>query len=239
MQVKCSLCGGENEIHPEQKMLFCSYCGSALTVDEGSCPEHLILPHERNERHAREALTSYLLHRRMPRPKDIRIEFSYVPYLMIEDEKGQMITAPGTAKVPAGTESLPYPPAGNYRFFDEKLAGNETITPVTQSEKGAMRILHLPVYLIRYTAAGATWNASAIGESWQVYADDFPPEQPSTLKMQNLLIAAGLFAAFLFIGKLGHGWLARFVVILAAASAVFTFFTLRERSPKNSEGRYE
>lgn len=229
MQVKCSLCGGENEIQPEQKMLFCSYCGSALAIDEGSGPEHLILPHERNERHAREAMTSYLLHRRMPRPKDIRIEFSYIPYLMIEDEKGQMITAPGTAKAPAGTGALPYPPAGNYRFFDEKLAGNEKVAPVTKSVKGVKRILHLPMYRMRYTAAGTTWNASVIGESWQVYADKVPPELPSTLNMQNIIIAACLFTAFLFIGKLGHGWFARFVVILAAASAVVTFFTLRRK----------
>ncbi len=229
MQVKCSLCGGENEIQPEQKMLMCSYCGSALAVDEGGGPEHLILPHERNDRHAREAITSHMLERGTQRPRDIGIEFSYVPYLMIENEKGRMITVPGTAKAPAGTGALPYPPAGNYRFFDERLAGKETIIPVKESVKGATRILHLPIYRMRYTAAGKKWNASAIGESWQVYADDYPPEQPSTLNAQNLLIAAALFAAFLFIGKLGHGWLARFVLILAASSAAVTFFTLRRK----------
>ncbi len=229
MQVRCSLCGGENEIHPGQKMLFCSYCGSALAVDGRNGPEHLILPHDRDDRRAGEELRSFLVSRRMQQPKDIKVDFSYVPFIVIEDEQGHTGTVAGAAKPPAGAGTLPNPPAGCYRFFDESLAGPEKITPASKTGKGAARILHIPVYRMRYETAGGSWKASAIGESWQVCADDFPPEQPSTLNMQNVLIAAGLLTAYLFIGKLGHGWLSRFVITFAAAAAGFAFLTLRKR----------
>ncbi|HUV35392.1 MAG TPA: hypothetical protein VMX58_00450 [Patescibacteria group bacterium] len=229
MHVSCSLCGGENEIHPGQKMLLCSYCGSSLAVDALNGPEHLILPHERNDRHAGEELCSFLLARRMPRPKDIKVDFSYTPFLAVEDEKGRAGTIPGSADPPAGASTLPYPPAGCYRFFDEALAGAERIVPVERTENGTTRILHIPVYRMLYTAAGGTWRATVIGESWQVHADEYPPERPSIVNMQNVLIAAGILAAYLFIGKLGHGWLSRFVVTFAAAAMGYVFLALKRK----------
>ena len=159
MQVRCSLCGGENEIQPGQKMLSCSYCGSALAVDGLDGPEHLILPHERSDRLACEALRSFLLSRRMPRPKDIKVDFAYIPYLLVEDEKGRTGTVSGTAKPPAGTGALPHPPAGCYRFFDAESAGTERIVPAAKIEKGTTRLLHLPVYRMRYKIGGRTWNS--------------------------------------------------------------------------------
>jgi hypothetical protein len=229
MRVKCSLCGGDNEIHPGQKMLSCAYCGSSLAIDTTTGPEHLILPHERNDRHAREELRSFLVSRRMPRPKDIKIDFTYAPFIVTEDEEGRTSVISGADKPPAGAGVLPYPPAGCYQFFDEALAGKEKITPASKTEKGVTRILHIPVYHFQYGAAGRTWKASAIGESWQVHAEEFPPEQPSTLNMQNVLIAAGFLVAYLFIGKLGHGWLSRFVITFASAAAGFVLLTLKRK----------
>jgi hypothetical protein len=229
MQVNCSLCGGENEIQPGQKMLFCSYCGSSLAIDGRSGPEHLILPHERNDRNAREALTSFLLTRRMPRPKDIKTDFSYVPFLLVDDGKGGMKTVSGAAKAPAGMGVLGYAPAGCYRFFDEKLAGKERIVPAAKNKTAAARILHLPVYRMRYTAGGASWKASAVGESWQVYAENVPPEQPSTLSLQSLLIPAALFVAFLLLGALGNGWLSRFFITCCAALAGYALLFFRKK----------
>ena len=233
MKVRCSLCGGENEIQPGQRMLSCAYCGSALAVDGMDGPEHLILPHERSDRLAREALRSFLLSRQMTHPKDIKVDFAYIPYLLIEDEKGRTSTVSGVAKAPAGTGVLPYPPAGCYRFFDVESAGTEKVVPARKVEKGTTRLLHLPVYRMRYEAGGSTYRASAIGESWQVYADELPPEKPSVLNMQNVLLAAVLLVAYLFLGTLGHGWLSRFVITFAAAAAGLVFMTLRKRMVKN------
>ena len=70
MKVQCNLCGGENEVHPGQEMLFCEYCGSSLALERNGGPEHLILPHERNDKTAGEALRSLLAEKNMARPKD-------------------------------------------------------------------------------------------------------------------------------------------------------------------------
>ena len=63
MRVHCDLCGGDNEIHPGQEMLHCSYCGSSLAIEDDGGTDHLILPHERRDSKAEKALVSLLARR--------------------------------------------------------------------------------------------------------------------------------------------------------------------------------
>jgi hypothetical protein len=131
MQVKCRHCGGENAVHPGQRMLFCSFCGSALTIERTEAPEHLILPHKRNDRSAEETLRSHLLSKKRGRPEVKKTLFAFAPFLLVENEKGDTDLAPASGNVET---SIPYPPAGNYRFFDEALADGETIFPLDGTE---------------------------------------------------------------------------------------------------------
>lgn len=131
MQVKCRHCGGENAVHPGQRMLFCSFCGSALVVERTESPEHLILPHKRNDRSAEEALRSYLLSKKRGRPTVEKTIFAFTPFFLVEDEKGKTRLVPASKDLDA---SISYPPAGNYHFFDEILAEGETIIPIDESE---------------------------------------------------------------------------------------------------------
>jgi hypothetical protein len=133
MQVKCRHCGGENAVHPGQRMLFCSFCGSALVIERSEGPEHLILPHKRNDRSAGDALGSYLLSKGRGRPEVTKVVFAFTPYLLVEDEQGDTDLTPATGSADV---SVPYPPAGNYRFFDESLAEGERIIPLDGSDDG-------------------------------------------------------------------------------------------------------
>jgi len=131
MQVKCRHCGGENAVHPGQQMLFCSFCGSALAIERTEAPEHLILPHKRNDRSAEEALRSHLLSKKRGRPEVKKTLFAFAPFLLVENEKGDTDLTPASGNVET---SIPYPPAGNYRFFDEVIADGETIIPLEGTE---------------------------------------------------------------------------------------------------------
>lgn len=231
MHVSCSLCGGENEIHPGQKMLFCSFCGSALAVEERTGPEHLILPHERNDRMASDALRSHLALAGRNAPRDVRIEFSYVPFMMIEDDRGNTVACPCRG-APRDTGPIPAPPAGDYRYFDETLADGEKVVPLDPREAaapGVERVLHLPLYRVLYRAAGRKRRALVMGESLYVYADDLPPRQPPAPAAPNLVAALALTAIFLLAGRLGHSLAARCVVIAAAAAAAWAASALRSR----------
>jgi hypothetical protein len=44
-----------------------------------------------------------------------------------------------------------------------------------------------------------------------------------------VLIAAIILVSYLFIGKLGHGWLSRFVIIFATAAVGFALLTLKRK----------
>jgi hypothetical protein len=233
MQVKCNLCGGENDVHPGQKMLFCAYCGSALALEEQRGPEHLILPHKRSDRQAEEALRSHLLSKNRGQPKDVEINFFFLPFLMLEDETGkaETVQAPG---VPAIAGNLAFSPAGNYRFYEEQHAENQKIIPFNDITKGTIRILHLPVYQLTYRMGRQNYEATVIGESWQVLADELPPEGAVQLDAHNVLIAAVLFVSYLLIGKLASGWPARLFILLAAGTVGFVFYKLRSRVVKKA-----
>jgi hypothetical protein len=237
MTVNCRLCGGENTIHPGQKMLFCSYCGSALTVEEERGPERLILPHERSDRNAEEALRSFLAARSLAPPKEIKLEFAYVPYTMLEDDRGRLFGQPGRGTWPE-LGPLTFPPAGEYRFFDGAVAGDEKVFEHDEEPEtlaAAARILYLPLYRVRYRAAGKRYRALIVGESWFVKADSLPPERPAGISVPNVLAAAGMAVAYMFAGKLGHSSPARILVILAAALAAWGAFALRTRIADSSD----
>ena len=231
MIVSCNLCGGENKVHPGQKMLFCSFCGSALAIQKEKGLEHLILPHERNDKSAGEALRSHLLSKRRGRCETVKTDFAYLPFVLVEEESGRTNIVPASEKIWA---SVSYPPSGNYRFFDETLAGNEKVVPLADEAAGGERLLHLPVYEISYRVGRFEGKAFVIGGSWQVQIDDPPPETGETFDFSRALKAGALFALFLFIGKLAPGWLARLALITIAAGMGFGIVLLRERVVKRA-----
>ena len=180
MLVSCTLCGGENRIHPGQQMLVCAYCGSTLAVRERSEPEHLILPHRRNDALAALALRSHLSAAGRAAPRDVRVEFSYVPYAFSADDDRAGAGSP-CAGEPPGAGRVTSPPAGDYRFFDRALAGGETVAEparIDPADAQAVRILYLPLYQVAYRAAGEEYRASVMGESLHVYADALPRRRP-------------------------------------------------------------
>ncbi len=232
MLVRCSLCGGESAIKPGQEMLACSYCGSALAIDKAPGPEHLILVHARDDRAAESVLRSFLIEKNLKRPVGAAVDFSFIPYAMIETGDGETSIAPACASL-APQGGVPYPPAGEYRFFDESCARSEKIVPVDRIDTDALRVVHLPVYRIRYEAGGWKGKAAVIGESWQVIADGLPPERPRALNLGILFAAAILFAAYLVIGRFASNVLGRLALIMAASSAGYALFNVYERATKH------
>ena len=226
MIVSCNLCGGESRVHPGQKMLFCSFCGSALAIQKERGLEHLILPHERNDKSAGEALRSYLMSKRRGRCEIGEIRFAYLPFVLVEEENGRTNVIPASGEAWA---SVSYPPSGNYQFFDETIAGNEKVVPLSDEAVEGERLLHLPVYEVSYKAGGFMGSAAVIGGSWQVQLEDLPPETGEPFDFSRALKAAALFTLFLFIGKLTTGWLGRFALTMATAAAGYAIITIRER----------
>jgi len=232
MLVRCGLCGGENAIKPGQEMLACSYCGSALAIDKTPGPEHLILVHARDDRAAESVLRSFLIEKNRRRLVRSAIDFSFVPYAMIETGEGETSIAPACESL-IPLEGVPYPPAGEYRFFDGSCASSEKIVPADRIDKDAIRIIHLPVYGIRYEAGEWKGSASVVGESWQVIAAELPPERPRAPGAGLFLAAALLFAAYLVIGKFASGALARLALIMAASGGGYALFSLHERATRH------
>jgi hypothetical protein len=228
MLVRCDLCGGENEREPAQAMLACSFCGAALALETPRGPEHLILTHKRDDAAAENVLRSFLVEKDRKRPVAMTTDFSFMPFAMIEDADGKGSVVP-VCKAGALAGGTPYPPAGQYRFLEESRAGGEMVIPADAIEKDAVRIVHLPVYTIRYETPGWNGKASVIGESWQVIAGDLPPERPRGLNLGLFAAAAALFVAYIVLGKLASNALARLALIMAASGGGDALFTIHEK----------
>ncbi len=234
MLVKCDLCGGENRVHPGQSMMRCSYCGSALTVEDGGRGEQLILPHQRNDRTAEDVLESFLLKRNMGRAKNIRIKFAFAPFFIIEDQDGGNSACP-SGDAPSSVGPMPDPPAGDYCYFDQELAGGEKIIRPSAVDPDASRIIYLPVYDVSFNLSKRRWKAAVIGESWWVQIDRLPPRKAEPLDKPGIIAAGALFAGYLFLGRLAGGTLPRLVLLGAAAAAGFLFFKLRGKLAASNE----
>lgn len=209
-------------------MLFCSFCGSSLAIESGGGPEHLILPHTRNDRNAELALKSFLAEKSLARARGMITEFFFVPFLMIENEKGKMFTLPAPG-APSWLSPLPFPPAGDYSYFDKSLAGDEKVITCREVPPEAHQLIHIPVYRIKYKSSGSGYRATVIGESLLVLAEDLPPAMPAPVSVPNILAAAGLFTIFLILGKFAGSWPGRIAMIILGAAAGYGAFTLRER----------
>ena len=184
-----------------------------------------------------EALRSFLAAKSLASPKDIKLDFAYIPYTMLEDDRGHLFGQPGRGTWPE-LGPLTFPPAGSYRFFDESLAGEEKVFPHDEEPKTlaeAARILFLPVYRARYRTAGKKFRALIMGESYYVFADILPPKRPASVSVPNILAAASMAVIFLFIGKLGHSTAARILVIMTAALLGWGAFTLKARIASKSD----
>ena len=233
MLVRCSLCGGENEREPAQKMLACSYCGAALALEAPRGPEHLILMHERDDAAAEDVLRSFLIEKDRKRPTKMTTDFSFTPYSMTEDDdgKGSVVPASTSGTLPGGA---PFPPAGKYRYFDESCVSGETVIPADGITNGTVRIVHLPVYTIRYEVGLWKGKAAVIGESWQVVAGELPPERPRLMNLGLFVAALGLFIAYLILGRLASNILARLSLIMAASGGGYLAFRLHERASRQT-----
>jgi hypothetical protein len=156
---------------------------------------------------------------------------------MLEDDRGRLFGHPGRGAWPE-IGPLSFPPAGEYRFFDESLAGQEKVIPLDEEPETlarAARILFLPLYRARYRAAGRKFGALIMGESYYVFADSVPPERPQAVSVPNIIAALSMAVVYLLVGKLGHSSAARILVIMFAALAGWGAFSIRSRMVSRNE----
>jgi hypothetical protein len=225
----CSLCGGDNEYQPGEEMIICSYCGASLAIEKPRGPERLILSHARNDALAEQALGSFLLERDRRRPARMKTDYVMAPFLMIEDKDGKTRISPAAPLGRLGG-AVPLLPAGKYDFVDETAAQSQKLIPEKKIEPGTIKILHLPVYTIRYETGGWKGTACVIGQSWQVLAPDMPPERRRALNAALLIAAVGLFAGYLFLGEIAPNLPARLALIMGASGTGYFLFSLHERA---------
>ena len=209
-------------------MLACSFCGASLALERPRDVERLILSHTRDDKAAEASLRSHLAQMERRRPTRIDVDFSFVPFSMIETDDGKLTLVPA-ARVWRARESAPYPPAGEYQFFDESAA-NERVAPADGIDPRASLVVHLPVYSFAYEAGDWRGRSAVVGESWQVVAEELPPERPRRANAGSVVAGVALFAGYFAIAKITPGFFGSFAAVAAAAAIGYFGFALYERA---------
>jgi hypothetical protein len=209
-------------------MLACSFCGASLALERPKDVERIILSHARDDKAAEASLRSHLAEKRRRRPTRVEIDFSFVPFSTIETDDGRLTLAPA-ARVWRARESAPYPPAGEYRFLEESAA-KDRVAPPDAIDPRASRVVHLPVYSFAYEAGDWRGRAAVVGESWQVVAEELPPERPRRANAGSVAAGVALFAGYFAIAKLAPGFFGSFAAVAATAAIGYFGFVLYERA---------
>ncbi len=230
MIVKCNLCGGENSYEPGEATLVCSYCGSSLAIarNESQEIEHLLLVHTRNDRLAEAALRSHIAENKRKAPSKISIDFSIVPYFLLEDESGTTILRRASGKA-CCDKVAPYPPSGKYRYIGSEEA-KELLRFELEHCSGARRVLYLPVYSLRYECGKWEGRAEVIGESLQVIAEKLPDRMAERADLGLIARALLLCVAYYLLARAIPNFMARTFAVSLAALLLYSIYIVRERA---------
>ncbi|OQX84102.1 MAG: hypothetical protein B6D63_05245 [Candidatus Latescibacteria bacterium 4484_7] len=240
MQVKCNICGGINDIYPGERILRCEYCGNSLSIERGKGPEHLVLLHERDDKMAIEAATSFIMEKTKRTVTCTGTSLHLVPFVV----KGN--SPSGTSE--AATSKKPFSglrvvqPAGRFVFFEDFITqategktfqksdteAYETIR-FEGNASGALRIVHIPIYIVSYRCGNREGEALVTAESWQVTDSDLPPAMEKEFDTSKLILPVSLFLIFTAAGFTAKSFFAGALLVIGGSGLSYLILALRQR----------
>lgn len=168
MQVKCSQCGAEFKVKPNEKFFSCGYCGSSLYLDISKIIFHYYLSPKIEESDLKLILSSFLQRGNLKRTIEIKKkEIFYFPFWLLRKKEGEMVLKLASSTAIDEIENVIIPPAGKFNFFNPEstdLKYKKIVTPtiaydtvkktiekeISINDFSQVMLLHLPFFLCQY-----------------------------------------------------------------------------------------
>jgi predicted RNA-binding Zn-ribbon protein involved in translation (DUF1610 family) len=190
----CTQCGGE--LHPDEGQVFltCPYCSATVYIDKSRVVFHWYVAHTLDENQARAALFRWMSGSQTVKDLDKKSQivsqtFRFFPLWYLVWTRGQ---EEGTALQPAAATSITELtslelPAGDLRKYETSLDAYSDAPTVPlqaalewfqqkspQSAIKEMAIVHVPIFVFKYSFRGRTYTAVVDAANGTVLASLFP-----------------------------------------------------------------
>lgn len=201
-QFLCTQCGGE--LHPDEGQMFviCPYCNSSVFLDKKKVVFHWYLAPTMDEPKARTFLTRWMAGNDTVKDLDKKarpagVKFEYFPVWYFKRRVGggeeQIFLEPAAATSVSELKRLALP-AGDLRKYDHQ-ADADAVPPtvpldaaqkwlqgrgVKLDEVAESALVHLPVFVYKYTFKDQTYTALVEAATGKTLANIFPAKDETT-----------------------------------------------------------
>ncbi len=220
MLVACTRRGAALEVAPDDRLLSCSYCATALVVDGAATLFRALLrptiAAAAAPAHLRRFLASGATVANLER--DARIAaptlelFPFWAFTVASEGGDTVVLEPAAPSALRGLQGLALPPGDSVAATPESIGDVPCLEPDVPvdtarqwlvSRRGEVAVkrtvlYHLPLYRFTYSYRGATYSAAVDAVSGQVFPADFPAKAETPY----LLVAAVAVALFTIEGLL-------------------------------------
>jgi len=234
MKINCKLCGGSNEIYPDEKVTRCAYCGGTIAIEDNEALKKLILVHKRDDRKAEAALQSFALKMTGSKVECRKIEFFYIPFS--RNNIGRVL--PSMAVDERFRHIRVLQPYGIFTFLEDVLNNTaeteitKTITTYsTDNESSKEGMIYIPIYEIKYNTTKCEGIAYVVGETWQVIAESIEERDEFRMEPGKLRLPIILFAIFLALSFTVHGTIPRLLMVTLSGAIAHLVLSIKERGP--------
>jgi len=241
MKINCKLCGGSNEIYPDEKVTRCAYCGGTIAIEDNQALKKLILVHKRDDSKAGEALRSFVLKTAGSKAECGKIEFFYIPFS--RNNTGRVL--PSVAADERFKNIKVLQPYGIFVFLEDFLNSNTGTeiphTSIVESDDRVSRIegtIYIPVYEIKYSTTKYEGTAYVVGETWQVIAEPIAEKIEPGMEPAELKLPATLFVIFFALSFTVHGTLSRLLLVALSGAIAHLLLYFKERGPVPWKSRH-
>lgn len=245
MEIKCPQCSGGVNVVEGQTFLTCEYCSSAIYIDKSQVVFHYMLEPTLDQVSAEASMKRWMAGSATVKDLDteaqvVSSEFIYFPiwYFKIKQNGNEVIKVELASPKPIpGIKDIPIP-AGDLRFYNDGDAGNSAIQEphvlytsavewlisegVDPSTIIQSALVHIPLYIFKYTYKNETFSCVVDGSSSKVMTAEFPTKT----EMPYLIVGGGSTILF-FIENMAlsfpaviGAYLVTALVVIAAAILV-------------------
>ena len=226
----CTQCGGE--LHPDEGQIFltCPFCNSTVYIDKARVVFHWYLVPTLDEARARGALSRWMAGNQTVKDLDRKasvteVVFQFFPMWYFKQRLGngreEVSLMPGAATAVSEIVHLRLP-AGDLRKYNQEV-DLQAVTPTVPLQAalswlGAgqprkaneiieQALVHIPLFVVKYTYQGKFYTALVEGATGEVIANIFPAKAEAPYQVVGGLAALVFLCLALFpvIGGLSNG----------------------------------
>jgi hypothetical protein len=209
--LQCAQCGGE--LHPDEGMRFlkCPFCDSSIYVDKAQVVFHWYLADTLTDEKAQRLLAQWMSGNETVKDLDqkskiVSSSFSYFPVWMIRTKSGdgeKVYLEPAAATTVTELKTVRLQ-AGDLSKFGDNL-NREMIEPTIPLDTALewlddsggpvdgieeIALVHLPIYVFKYSYSGQTYTALVEGANGSVLANLFPAKDEVIYRAIGIVTAA-------------------------------------------------